>query len=94
MGQTGRLLKTRITEHRSHINRNTPQPSVITHHRLLDHEFDWDGVEILDEEMKLGKRLTSEMLYIKRQKNSLNRQTDTECLQHIYSTIVERLNKI
>jgi len=39
--------------------------SVISEHRLqLDHEFDWDHVEILDEESYFGKRLISEMLHI------------------------------
>jgi len=38
---------------------------VMSEHRLLlGHEFDWDHVEILDEEPYLGKRLVSEMLHI------------------------------
>jgi len=42
IGQTRRLLKTRIDEHRSHIRRNTNQNSVITEHRLeFSHDFDW-----------------------------------------------------
>lgn len=94
VGQTKRLLKTRIAEHRGHINRNGSQQSVITDHRLQNHEFDWDGVEILDEEVMLNKRLTSEMLFIRRQVNGLNRQSDTECLHHAYVTIVEQLSKI
>jgi len=41
VGQTGRTLKTRISEHRNHINRNTTTQSVITEHRLnFSHEFD------------------------------------------------------
>ena len=68
VGQTGRFLKTRTREHRAHINRNTAQSSVITDHRLLNHEFDWDNVEILDEERILKKRLMSEMIFINRQK--------------------------
>jgi len=34
VGQTGRKLKTRIAEHRNHINRNTSVQLVITDHRL------------------------------------------------------------
>jgi len=38
--QIGRLLKTRIGEHRNHINRNTAQLSVMTEHRIVSsHEF-------------------------------------------------------
>ena len=55
VGQTGRQLKTRITEHRNHIiiiRDNTSVRSIITEHRLqFDHDFQWDKVEILDEEL-------------------------------------------
>lgn len=45
-----RQLKTRISEHRNDINRNTNNHSVITEHRKdLSHEFDWNNVEILGE---------------------------------------------
>ena len=94
VGQTKRLLKTRIDEHKKHINKNSTQKSVITDHRLNNHEFDWDNVKILDEEPILRKRLLSEMICIKRQKNSLNLQTDTECLDYGFANIVEGLSKI
>lgn len=49
MGQTGRLLKTRIAEHRNHIRRNTTTQSVITEHRLSqNHDFEWESVQILE----------------------------------------------
>jgi len=38
------------------------------------------ALEILDREQFLSKHLISEMIYIKRQNNSLNLQSDTECL--------------
>lgn len=42
VGQTNRMLKTRIKEHRNHINWKTSQHSVITAHRLeYAHDFDW-----------------------------------------------------
>jgi len=95
VGQTGRTLKTRISEHRNHINRNTSTQSVITEHRTnFSHEFDWDNVEILDRERFLSKRLISEMIHIKRQKNSLNLQSDTECLDDDIITILNKLQEI
>ncbi|KYN31257.1 hypothetical protein ALC56_14440, partial [Trachymyrmex septentrionalis] len=86
VGQTGRQLKTRIAEHRNHIRHKASPRSVITEHRLLhDHDFQWDNVQILDEEPSYRKHLISEMLHIKKQKNSLNLQTDTEVfIKHIY----------
>jgi len=38
--QTGRQLKTRISEHKNHIKRNTTINSVVTNHRLqFGHDF-------------------------------------------------------
>jgi len=73
MGQTCRQLKTRISEHNSHISRNTSTHSVITECKLqFKHDFDWEGVEILDVERNFSKRLISEMINIKSQKNGIN----------------------
>jgi len=38
-------------EHKNHICQNSSTRSIISEHRLqFGHEFDWDHVEILDEE--------------------------------------------
>lgn len=95
VGQTGRQLQTRVKEHRNHIRWNSTNRSVITDHRLeYNHDFDWDGVKVLDKEPMVAKRLTSEMLFIKRQNNSLNLQTDTELLPDIYATLINKLPKL
>jgi len=89
VGQTRRLLKQRIDEHRSHIRRSMTQTSVITEHRLeFSHDFDWKNVEILDQEGYFNKRLISEMIYIKKQQKGLNLQKDTVLLDPIYSDII------
>jgi len=49
-------------------------------------------IEILDEERILNKRLISEMIFIRKQKNSLNLQTDTELLDNAYSNLL--INKL
>lgn len=42
IGQTGRTLKTRISEYRNDIRRNTQNHTVITEYRLdHNHNFDW-----------------------------------------------------
>jgi len=85
VGQTCTQLKTRISEHKSHISRNTSTHSVIMEHRLqFKHDFDWEGVEILDVERNFSKRLISEMINIKSQKNGINLQTDIEALDRAY----------
>jgi len=92
IGQTKRRLSTRVAEHRKDINKKTPNHSVITNHRLeFHHDFDWDNPSILDRENKYYKRLISEMINIKTQKNAINLQSDTELLQQSYSEILNTL---
>jgi len=65
---TRRTLKTRISEHRNYIRRNTTQTSVITEHRLeYCHDFNWDNVEVLKVNFK--KRLILQMIH-KNQKDT------------------------
>jgi len=93
VGQTKRLLKDRISEHRNHINRNSNQSSVITNHRRhFNHEFDWNNVKVLDEETNYKKRLISEMIHIKKQKHGLNSQNDTELLDPLYHDLVQQFH--
>jgi len=85
VGQTKRQLQTRMREHRSDINRRSSSPSVISEHRLTyNHDFKWDKVEILDNERTYNKRIISEMIHIKKQTNSINKQIDTEQFPELY----------
>jgi len=54
----------------------------------FSHDFDWDDVEILDEEIRYNKRIISEMIHIKKQSHSLNLQQDTDSLDSIYFDII------
>ncbi|KYM96041.1 hypothetical protein ALC62_13311, partial [Cyphomyrmex costatus] len=93
VGQTKRQLKTRVHEHVSDINKKVKSPSAISNHRIENnHKFDWDNVKILDIEPSYSKRLISEMVHIKRQKHSLNRQNDTDSLPESYSNIIQSLS--
>lgn len=89
-----RRVQIRINEHRNHIRWNTSNSSVITDYRLeFNHDFQWNNIEILDNEPIRNKRLISEMLFIKNQKSSLNLQTDTECLHHTYVNVIKNSRK-
>ncbi|KYN27905.1 hypothetical protein ALC57_02691 [Trachymyrmex cornetzi] len=88
VGQTGRCVGVRMSEHRNHINRNTTQSSVITEHRLqTSHDFNWDNIKILDKEKFWNKRMLSEMIHIKKQKYRLNLQNDTYKLDPLYESL-------
>jgi len=67
-------------------------PSIISDHRInLNYNFKWNEVKILDSESSYNKRLISEMIYIKRQKQGLNRQNDTESLPESYLPVIQSL---
>jgi len=92
VGQAKRTLNTRVVEHRNHIRRDIAQISAITDHRLqLNHEFDWNDVRVLDEEINYKKCLISEMIHIK--KHGLNSQNDTVLLDPIYNDLLLCNNK-
>ncbi|XP_011859630.1 PREDICTED: uncharacterized protein LOC105557094 [Vollenhovia emeryi] len=92
VGQTKRQLGTRVKKHYNDIKRNPASPSVISCHRMdASREFDWESVAILDEEPSYHKRLISEKIHIKRQVNSLNKQSDTELLSEEYLPILNLL---
>ena len=89
VGQTKRKLNTRVLEHKRDINKRSGPPSVISEHRSqLHHNFDWDHIRVLDRESFYQKRLVSEMLHIKHQSNSINKQNDTELFPDIYLPIL------
>jgi len=64
VGQTGRRLTTRLKEHKSMVNYSSESYTVVSSHRLLGHDFNWEDTTILDEEPCYRKRLVSEMLHI------------------------------
>ncbi|KYN16982.1 hypothetical protein ALC57_10754 [Trachymyrmex cornetzi] len=94
VGQTKRKLSTRLHEHVSDINKRTGSPSVISDHRMnSNHNFKWNEVEILDKEASYNKRLISEMIHIKMQRQGINRQNDTEALPESYLQIIESFSQ-
>lgn len=89
VGQTGRLLNTRIEEHKSDVRLGRCYRSVLARHTKefidVEHEFDWDNVTILHSESNERKREFMEMLFIKKQKNlSINLKTDLDKLNKSY----------
>jgi len=62
VGQTKRRLISRVKEHKNDINKRSGIPSVISTHRLQNHDFDWKNVRILDNESAWYRRIISEMI--------------------------------
>jgi len=86
-------MKIRIREHGNNIKLDESKHSVISEHILnFKHNFNWDNVKILDREPNWHKRLISEMLHIKEQKNGINLQKDTEHLNESYFSLLNDLS--
>ncbi|KYM96993.1 hypothetical protein ALC62_12327, partial [Cyphomyrmex costatus] len=86
VGQTKRNLKTRIKEHKADLKK-LQNKSVVSKHQIeYNHTMDWDNVHILDNEPSYIKRSISEMIFIKKQLNGLNLQSDTERFPENYIT--------
>ncbi|KYN21863.1 hypothetical protein ALC57_05757 [Trachymyrmex cornetzi] len=89
IGQTKRKLRTRIKEHKNDYKKPMNNLSVVSRHILeFNHAMDWDNTNIVDSEQSYYKRMISEMIHIKKQKNSLNKQSDTERLPDVYIPII------
>jgi len=66
---------------------------VVSNHRLNnDHDMNWNQTEILDIESSYNKRIVSEMIFIKKQINALNKQSDTDMLSDSYLPIINCLS--
>jgi len=89
IGQTKRHLETRVKEHKNNIKNPSGNFSVVTNHRVsLHHEFDWDKTRILHKERNRKKREIAEMFFIKKQRNNINLQKDTDNLNSLYDQII------
>ena len=69
VGQTSRVLNTRVEEHKKNVGRKCNYHNVLSDHReeYADHDFDWNNVEILHSESNKGRREFMAMLYIQRE---------------------------
>ncbi|KYN18632.1 hypothetical protein ALC57_09050 [Trachymyrmex cornetzi] len=92
VGQTKRKMGTRIFEHQQDTKNKKHCSSVLAEHQMNNgHNFNWDDIKIMDREQYLFKRLTSEMIFIKKQENGLNRQNDTQKFPEAYVSVLDML---
>ena len=94
VGQTGRLLNTRVEEHKKNLGRKCYHHNVLSDHRkeYADHDFDWNNVEVLHLETNEGKREFMEMLHIKREGTySINLKTDLVKYNGCYDSMISYL---
>ena len=91
VGQTGRLLNTKVEEHKNNLGRKCNYHNVLSDHRkeYAAHDFDWINIEILLSDNNKGKREFMEMLYVKKEgAYSINLKTDFVKYNGCYGSMV------
>ena len=84
IGETKRMLKTRIKEH----ERDKDNKSVIaTHQKTNKHTVDWNNIKILDKEQNYVKRIISE-IHTNLNNYTINRIEDTQNLSFVYKKLL------
>ena len=86
IGQTGRYLKTRISEHqrstRPHnlahnLAASNGKTSLVDHVIKFPHQFDYDKTSVVSTQHNFKKRLLQECITIKKTKNAVNKKQET-----------------
>ena len=94
VGQTGRLMNTRVEEHKKNFGRKCNYHNVLSDHRkeYADYDFNWNNLEIFDSESNKGKREFMEMLYMKgKETYSINLKTDLVKYNGCYNSMISYL---
>ena len=72
MGETGRTLKQRITEHKRAVKNADSNNGLAVHVTRTKHQIEWDEAEVICREEHWMKRKIKESLMIKANDNNLN----------------------
>ena len=106
IGETGRLLKTRLEEHRKDVDNTKKEKytrsgkkrlmSTINKSALIDHAttenhiVDWEGVNIVDKEPNRRIRHIKEAIWIRKTTTPINRDEGNYELPHVYDDVIKR----
>lgn len=89
IGQTSRVLKDRITSHKSDIRRRTGACALTRHVNETGHHMDFKNTTILDKERSCFRRTFLEMVRIHQTPEALNSKKDIDGLSSIYTFLLE-----
>jgi len=73
IGETGRNLNMRLTEHKRATRNGDANNHIALHHQLTNHNIDWDTVQCLTCSTNYFQRLTLESWYTNLEQTPLNR---------------------
>ncbi len=103
-GETGRLFKTRLEEHKKDVE-NVPQEqytrgekkrslsvmnkSTITDHTTQEnHVIDWEGAKVVDRESHKRRRHVKEAIWIRKADDTMNRDEGIYELTHLFDGVI------
>ena len=72
IGETGRSLQVRITEHKRAVRIGDPKNAISIHANSTGHAIDWNNSEVLSYEKSLSRRKFKEAAIIHRTANNIN----------------------
>jgi hypothetical protein len=73
IGETGKEMNKRITEHKNAVRRKDPLSAIYQHMRTTHHEMDWDGSVVLGQHPNSQRRQIIEASYTFNNPHALNR---------------------
>ena len=73
IGETGRNLNIRLTEHKRSTEKQDKTNHIAEHHRQTKHNIDWDSAKCITYSTNYKQRLTLESWYTNLEQNPLNR---------------------
>ena len=89
IGETGRNLTTRLTEHKRATRKGDVNNHIAEHHRLTNHTIDWDSAQCLTYSTDYFQRLTLESWFTNLEQTSLNR---CQSLPAPYKRLIHDIN--
>lgn len=89
VGQTLQMLKSRLGQHRTKINKGDKTHSSLVQHAIEEnHKPLWDEVKILRKENVTNRREILETIFIKKTTNCINTQKESIYLASTYNNII------
>lgn len=90
IGETGRNLNIRLTEHKRATKKQDKTNHIAEHHRITKHNIDWDSAKCITYSTDYRQRLTLESWYTNLEQTPLNR---SQQLPAPYKRLIHNTNK-
>lgn len=96
VGQTGRMLETRINEHRSNIRKKEAKTGLTQHHMEEGHNFDFEKTDILERIENQETRTIAEAFHIKLigDDRTVNMQRECGGIDSAYNGLVGKIRSL